>query len=149
MDGTESASETLPQPLLLPDTTTPAPQPVVPLPEAKPGNWRLIFQVGSANRIVSLEITDQIIIGRSDPDQQYIADLDLTPFNGRAAGVSRRHVILYLSHDMLYIRDLGSANGTEVNGIWLEPQHLYRLNEGDRISLGKLDLLLFFARPLS
>lgn len=148
MDGIESASETLPQPLLLPDTTAPALQQAVPLSEVKSGTWRLILQIGGVNRIVSLEISDQIIIGRSDPDQQYVADLDLTPFNGRGAGVSRRHIILYLALNLLYVRDLGSANGTEVNGVQLEPQHLYRLNEGDKISLSKLDLLLFSAQPL-
>ena len=117
-------------------------------PAARSETWRLIMQIGNDQRIFQTEISDQIIVGRSDPEQNFRAELDLTPFNGRGAGVSRRHLTIYLAHSVLYVRDLGSANGTLLNGVTLEAQRLYHLNEGDKITVGKLDVLLFSARPL-
>lgn len=47
---------------------------------------------------------------------------------------SRRHFLLTLTGDDLYASDLGSANGTSVNGTRITG--LTRLSPGDRISVG-------------
>lgn len=63
------------------------------------------------------------LIGRS-PE----ADLVL-----RDDSVSRKHVRLYRDEGNLWLRDLGSRNGTRVNGSQVAR---YRLSTGDRLSVG-------------
>jgi anti-anti-sigma factor len=48
--------------------------------------------------------------------------------------VSRRHADLYLRDDTLYVEDLGSANGTIVNGVPLQGER--SLSSGDVIEFG-------------
>jgi hypothetical protein len=55
--------------------------------------------------------------------------------------VSRRHALIELIEDGIYITDhgvdgRGSTNGTFINGKKIEPGKPYRLNRGDEISLG-------------
>jgi DNA-binding NtrC family response regulator/pSer/pThr/pTyr-binding forkhead associated (FHA) protein len=55
----------------------------------------------------------------------------------RTRGVSRRHAALRIDADLLLVEDLGSRNGTFVNGIRVEKAHL---KVGDRLSLGPVSL---------
>jgi sigma-B regulation protein RsbU (phosphoserine phosphatase) len=50
------------------------------------------------------------------------------------AGVSRRHAKLYLRNGVWYVQDLGSQNGTALNGRRLECES--RLKDGDTLSFG-------------
>lgn len=56
--------------------------------------------------------------------------------------VSRKHARIYRARGTLWVRDLGSRNGTKVNG---EAVHQRRLRPGDRITIGanlmRLDLV--------
>lgn len=59
----------------------------------------------------------------------------------RFRAVSRRHADIWTdASDQLFIRDLGSRCGTEVNGIQLKPHEQYAVVVGDRIKLGELEL---------
>jgi hypothetical protein len=87
---------------------------------------------------VRLEVTDLLNIGRADPMDGYLPGLDLAPFGGQDAGVSRRHATLFVADNTLYIRDLASINGTRVNGATLKPNDPYPLEEGDKIEFGHL-----------
>jgi diguanylate cyclase (GGDEF)-like protein len=58
-------------------------------------------------------------------------------------GLSRRHAELQVAGDTVTLRDLGSANGTHVNGVRLDTTAL--LQDGDRVELGDL-VLKFFGR---
>jgi hypothetical protein len=65
----------------------------------------------------------EIIIGRSsDLDMVLVEDM-----------VSRKHAKISTANDEIYIQDLGSTNGTFVNG---EKVTRARLSEGDRILVG-------------
>jgi pSer/pThr/pTyr-binding forkhead associated (FHA) protein len=50
--------------------------------------------------------------------------------------VSRQHCMLRVTAESAFIRDLGSRNGTLVNGALLNREH--QLHEGDRVQLGPL-----------
>jgi pSer/pThr/pTyr-binding forkhead associated (FHA) protein len=54
--------------------------------------------------------------------------------------VSRQHCMLMVGENIVSIRDLGSANGTLVNGRRVREEQ--PLNDGDRIQLGPLVLLV-------
>ncbi len=71
-------------------------------------------------------------IGRTESSAIVVAD----------AGVSSRHAQLHWRSGALQITDLGSTNGTFVNGEKLAPNVARRLNVGDRVRLGKLDFAL-------
>ena len=50
--------------------------------------------------------------------------------------VSRQHCMLRVTPDAVWVRDLGSRNGTLVNGVRLLGEH--RLGEGDQLQVGPL-----------
>jgi pSer/pThr/pTyr-binding forkhead associated (FHA) protein len=50
--------------------------------------------------------------------------------------VSRQHCLLRVTSDGAYLRDLGSRNGTLINGVGLSEEH--RLRHGDEIQVGPL-----------
>jgi pSer/pThr/pTyr-binding forkhead associated (FHA) protein len=79
-------------------------------------------------------------VGRSDPQSNSYPDVDLGPYGGLDLGVSRRHFRLTRTGDQLYLEDLGSVNGSVVNGQRIPPYTLQPLRPGDRISLGKMEL---------
>lgn len=56
--------------------------------------------------------------------------------------VSRKHFELHLTNDGLYITDLGSANGTTINGTPLTPHEPHRIQSGDQISIMDLSIIL-------
>jgi len=89
-----------------------------------------------------LTVSERAILGRPDEVDGFTPDIDVTPFNGRDKGVSRRHAEFILSDGQLYVRDLGSTNGTRLNGRLLQPQRTYRLSEGDLLQLGNLYMVV-------
>lgn len=54
--------------------------------------------------------------------------------------VSRQHCLLRVTETVVYLRDLGSRNGTLVNGARVMGER--RLVHGDRLQLGPLELQL-------
>ena len=71
-------------------------------------------------------------LGRTETNEIVIAD----------AGVSSRHAQLQWRNGALQITDLGSTNGTFVNGEKLAPNVARKLKNGDRLRFGKLDFQL-------
>ena len=67
-------------------------------------------------------------------------DIDLSPYQAYAAGVSRLHAIIKRDGNRLIFMDLGSANGTYVNGKRLNPNVEQLINHGDIVALGKMKL---------
>lgn len=78
------------------------------------------------------------VIGRSDVGSSYVPDVDLAPCNAQRYGISRRHAVLVRYHGVVHVIDLGSMNGTFINGKRLSPQTAYPLNDGDQVSLANL-----------
>jgi pSer/pThr/pTyr-binding forkhead associated (FHA) protein len=68
-------------------------------------------------------------IGRS-PGAEFIVD---------AALVSRLHCQLTATAESLHVKDLGSTNGTFVNG---KRVHAAQLKNGDRLGVGRLELIV-------
>lgn len=102
---------------------------------------------GSPDPIVMRFEHHEMILGRRDPATGALPDVDLTPFAGYRMGVSRRHSLIRLTEKRtLEILDLGSANGTMLNGRRLEPHHPELLHDGDRAKLGEITLLVRFQK---
>ncbi len=87
----------------------------------------------------------EILLGRSEDGQSPLeGGLDLHPFGAAECGVSRRHALIRRGEDTLTLLDLGSTNGTYLNGQRLIPNQPRVLRDGDEIRLGKLVLHVFF-----
>jgi hypothetical protein len=79
----------------------------------------------------------EFTIGRVSEGQPIMPDVDLSPYKAFENGVSRLHVVIRLRDNVLTIMDLGSSNGTHVNGVRLSTSVAHRLAKGDTIALGK------------
>lgn len=110
----------------------------VTLPEA------LRFQVHSTGRFFTVAVRQNMMIGRRDPAHGISPDVDLEPFKGYQLGVSRRHAIIFIHQNQLYIRSLNTTNGTCVNGGWLAPGQDCPLTDGDELIFGGLELRVIF-----
>jgi CheY-like chemotaxis protein len=91
------------------------------------------------------QVQDEMLIGRTDLEKRVLPEIDLTPFDGFAGGVSRKHAMIIVRDERLYIKDLNSTNGTRLNNMICEADKEYRLRHGDEIMLGRLRLQLLFA----
>jgi pSer/pThr/pTyr-binding forkhead associated (FHA) protein len=94
------------------------------------------------NQVESIALAEEqsVIIGRSDAQTGFKPDVDLMRYNARKHGVSREHACIYLRGQCLYLMDMGSNNGTFINGQQLMPHHAQPLQEGDVIRLGLLEI---------
>lgn len=91
---------------------------------------------------VPLSNTDGYVLGRSDSRSSFIPDIDLAEFKALDKGVSRRHAVFVRYQSKLHILDLGSINGSFINGKRLKPDIPYMVNSGDELGLGDLVFLL-------
>jgi hypothetical protein len=84
------------------------------------------------------------VLGRADLNSQQKPDIDLSPYGALDKGVSRVHAAIMRNEDTLTLVDMGSANGTHLNGQRLVPDQPRILRDGDEIRLGKLVAHIYF-----
>ena len=89
-------------------------------------------------QIISLSGRQEFTIGRSAGSQSILPDIDLAPFEAYEKGISRLHASIKLDEQRVTITDLGSVNGTALNGDTIPVHEPRTLNNGDMISLGEL-----------
>lgn len=92
----------------------------------------------NSGRRITLDVDDDRLIGRKDNARGIFPDVDLGLDGGYDAGVSRRHAILGHKNGVYTVEDLGSANGTFVNGRRLPEQSMAALANGDELKCGTL-----------
>lgn len=93
---------------------------------------------------IHIEITGQYVIGRVHPRSEERPDLDLNKFGAFFHGVSRKHIAITKDGNLLQIEDLGSTNGTYLNGMKLYPHQPRMLRDGDELCLGHLVMRVHF-----
>lgn len=89
-------------------------------------------------QVLPLSNRNEFTMGRISEGQPIMPDIDLSPYQAYAAGVSRLHAVIKRSGSSVVFMDLGSANGTFLNGNRLAPNVEQTLHHGDIISLGKM-----------
>jgi hypothetical protein len=85
-----------------------------------------------------------VVVGRADALSGVTPDLDLEPYAGELAGLSRRHARLTLRDGQCWIEDLNSVNWTYLNNQRLSPEKPAPLKDGDLLRLGNV-LLTYHA----
>lgn len=88
----------------------------------------LLLSEADNGQAVNFRLTALTYIGRSEDNQLRLLD----------PGVSRRHVLVMATPGGYTIRDLGSQNGTYVNGTRVDESPLA---DGDRITIGEINLV--------
>ena len=79
-------------------------------------------------------------VGRVDPVTGIRPDVDLTTLDTQRS-VSRRHAkIVRLGAEFEVVEDIGTMNGTFVNGRRISTGHPVRLHDGDKVRFGLVDL---------
>jgi hypothetical protein len=94
---------------------------------------------------LTLPLNASLVIGRvsAQPDDS-CPDVALNAFRAAEQGVSRQHLRITRKGEIVYVSDLGSTNGTCLNGRPL-PRNRYRIvNSGDELQLGALKLIVKF-----
>ena len=114
-----------------------------PLEEVLP--WVLEFRVVGTAAMIQAQVHEAMIIGRGDPQAGIYPDVDLGPHGAQSNGVSRQHAAVIAKDNRIKIKDLGSVNGTKLNGFTLEANQEYRLRHGDSLEIGQLKLQVRFA----
>lgn len=89
----------------------------------------------------------EVMVGRKDLTTGTLPDLDLTPYAGYRMGVSRRHAMFRMYDRRIEVVDLGSSNGSRLNGIVLHAHQPYLLRDGDLLTLGKMEMRVSFHQP--
>jgi serine/threonine protein kinase len=77
-------------------------------------------------------------IGRRDPRQNHYPELDLAEHDRGIA--SRNHAVIDRDGDYYRLTDLGSTNGTLLNGALVPQRTPQRLRPGDRIKVGEVEM---------
>lgn len=96
--------------------------------------------IGAGVRTVEVPLHKPIELGRIDPAADVYPDVDFSGDDGADYGVSRRHARIFKQDHRLVIEDLGSVNGTLINGRRIAPYVPEFLEDGDSIQLGHLKI---------
>lgn len=118
-------------------SVTPAPSPAPTLP---PALFRVTTPRGSWEFPL---LTLPCRIGRRDPSQNHYPELDLADYDRGHA--SRRHAVVERRGDQYVLTDVGSVNGTILNGVTLPAHRPQALREDDRIKIGDVELRFTWA----
>jgi adenylate cyclase len=93
-----------------------------------PGNKNFTFEINRPEISIGRELKNDIIL--DDPR------------------VSRLHALILKIDSEVILRDLGSGNGTFINGQRIQPKSDFKLKEGDEIKVGSCTLLFHSTDPL-
>ncbi len=105
-----------------------------------PTNSWISLHLMDSGKILPLASRNEFTLGRLSEGQPIMPDIDLTPYQAYASGVSRLHAVVKRDADRVLVMDLGSSNGTYVNGRRINPHVEESLSHGDILALGKLKI---------
>lgn len=98
------------------------------------------LKIGPGKREVEAKLDKVINIGRVDPISAIFPEVDLTDESVSSKSVSRRHARILKRENSVILEDLGSINGTFINGKKLDPYMSEVLSDGDLLQVGKIPI---------
>jgi pSer/pThr/pTyr-binding forkhead associated (FHA) protein len=110
------------------------------IPEEKIVKPGFTLKLLSNGQLIQLSGQNEFTIGRITEGQPILPDIDLSPYEGYAEGVSRLHAAIRKTEKGYLIVDLGSSNGTRINGQKIVSNVSYPLKDGDVLALGRIKL---------
>jgi hypothetical protein len=115
-------------------------KPTRPELASTPVNSWISLHLMDSGKILPLASRNEFTLGRLSEGQPIMPDIDLTPYQAYASGVSRLHAVVKRDANRVLVMDLGSSNGTYVNGRRINPHVEEPLSHGDIVALGKLKI---------
>jgi hypothetical protein len=112
--------------------------PAFPPPPTDAGECKVALHVLLDGEIIYVQGRNEFSIGRSTKGQTIIPDIDLSAYQAYESGVSRLHANINIQSTKVTINDLGSANGTSLNGDRVNPHDENLVNHGDILTFGHL-----------
>jgi hypothetical protein len=89
-----------------------------------------------------LSASSETTIGRRDPVTGIYPDVDLTPLDNQRS-ISRRHAKIYRRGERFFLsEDIGTMNGTFLNGDRLETGVPSQVRDGDAVRIGMVELTM-------
>ena len=82
----------------------------------------------------------EFTLGRLSENQPIEPDIDLSPYKAFDNGVSRLHAVIKKTAEKVVLVDLGSSNGSYINGLRVAQHVDHPLQHGDILALGKLKM---------
>ncbi len=122
----------------------PPPIPTVPA-QGLGDNW-VTLHLLDTGQMLPLTERNEFTLGRISEGQPIMPDIDLSPYQAYANGVSRLHAVIKRGPDTVALMDLGSANGTFLNGKRLSPNIERELANGDVLALGRLKIQILLKK---
>ena len=97
-------------------------------------------------KMMEIPVNKRVTLGRSDIDAPLVSpDIDFVACNAIANGISRSHAAIDPQSDGKFaLIDLGSRNGTMLNGHKLNAHQPYIVADGDEIYIGNLRMTIYF-----
>lgn len=108
-------------------------------------NTILRIRIRDTGAIIEAHFDRECLLGRAAGDT--MPDIDLAPHDAVTMGVSRLHARLTRQSETIMVQDLGSVNGTFLNGARLLPHQPRVLRNEDELCLGRLMMRISFVRP--
>jgi len=113
----------------------------IPAPDtANQGPAWISLHLLDSGQILPISDRAEFTLGRISENQPIMPDIDLSSFKAFDNGVSRLHAVVRNSSGHVVIMDLGSSNGTYINGTRIVPNIEQPLRHGDIVALGKLKM---------
>jgi len=116
-----------------------------PVSQSKIGSVLALYILDSG-QILPLSDRNEITIGRVSEGQTVLPDIDLSPYKAYEKGVSRLHISIKKVDQNYTVTDLGTVNGTQLNGKKIVSGQSFQLENGDILSLGKLKIQTLIRR---
>jgi hypothetical protein len=104
------------------------------------GDTWISLHLLDSGHILSFSERSEFTLGRLSENQPIEPDVDLAPYKAYDNGVSRLHAVIKNRESDIILIDLGSSNGTYINGIRILPNVEHPLRHGDIVALGKLKM---------
>jgi serine/threonine protein kinase len=118
-----------------PAQPTPRVQPVAPAPQPRLAR----FLITTPRRTWEFPLANlPCRIGRRDPSQAHFPELDLADDDRGHA--SRRHAVIERRGTQYVLTDVGSVNGTLLNGMKVPAHRPQTLQPGDRVRIGDVEM---------
>jgi len=116
--------------------------PTVPVPSllSEEEDSKVILYLMETKEVISLKEEKAYTLGRIAEGQKVIPDINLSAYDAYKAGVSRIHAMINTQGDRITVKDLGSSNGSRLNGVKIDSHAEYSIQHGDYLTLGALKI---------
>lgn len=107
------------------------------------GSHNIALYIDKDPEPLIMTVVKQAVLGRAMPGSEAELRLDLTPYGALEKGVSRQHAVIKRTEKGITFEDMGSSNGSWVNGTLVSAYRPLPLTSGDRLRLGQLEMEIY------